>query len=89
MKKKYFFPIVLVWRDKTIYVKGADILYIMGLYIRKGRTLTINGVDPLKRFEMRVSGPMKVHGDIRLAKTAQEVSVEELRKLSENNEAKS
>jgi hypothetical protein len=83
--KKHTFPIVLVWHDKTIDVTGVEKLVVPGIYIRKGRTLTIKGVDPLKRFEMQIAGPMIIRGDVRLAKTAQEMTVEQLREITRNN----
>lgn len=88
-KKKLKFPVVLLWRDRTIDVKGAAILQAPAVYIAKGRTLTLKNIggDEKGRFQFRI--PMtfyKVKGNIRIAKKPKEMSVEDLRKLQTNEE---
>lgn len=83
--KKIYFPIILLWRDKTIDVDGCDRLIISAIYVRKGRTLTFSGMDPTKRMTIEF-GPLSIiKGDVRAAKKAKEISVEDLRKLQEEN----
>ena len=87
MKKIPF--ILALFRDKTIDVAGAEKVVIGFMWIRKGRTLTISGVDETKRFMMEMSHWSIIKGNVRMAKKPKEISVEDLKKLQikdQNNE---
>jgi hypothetical protein len=90
MMKVKKFPIVLaLFRDKTIDVAGIEKVVVGFMWIRKGRTLTITGVDQTKRFMMEMSAWSIVKGNIRLAKKPTEMSVEQLREAISTEEKKS
>lgn len=78
MTKKILFPVILLWRDRTIDAAECDRLVIPHLYIRKGRILTIKNIVDGKEFRLEVPGVMKVYGDIRIARKAREVSPDDL-----------
>jgi len=80
--KKILIALAL-FRDKTIDVDGAERLVIGFLWVRKGRTLTITGVDPSRRFMVEMGPLSKIRGDVRLARKPVEMTPEQLReKLS-------
>ena len=82
------FPIVLaLFRDKTIDVSGVDKAVVGFMWIRKGRTLTITGVDPTKRFTVEMGPRSVIRGDVRLAKKPTEMTVDQLREHLSSSES--
>ena len=84
------FPIILaLFSDKKIDVSGADKVVAGFVWIRKGRTLTITGVDQTKKFMMEMSKHSIIEGNVRMAKKPTEMTVDQLRELQSkesNNE---
>ena len=80
MITRNIWPVILVWRDKTIDAKGANRLVSPLVYIRKGRTLTIKNIGE-GRFEFAMVRS-KLEGSVRIAKKPKEVSVADLKKLA-------
>lgn len=81
-----FLPIILIWRDKTINAKELSYLFSPLIYVRKGRTLTIEnvGADGDGLFRFNVFGLIP-KGNIRIKKKPTEMTAEELRKKVEEN----
>lgn len=79
MKKIFRFPILVIFRDRTIDAAGAEKLVISFLYVRKGKVLTIKGVDTSRTFTVEMSHWSVVRGDVRIARKPVEMSVEEIR----------
>lgn len=81
MKKKF---LIIFKKDRSIDVKGDPELDVKFLYVRKGKILTLTGVDQSKRFLFKYGPGSIVNGDIRLAKKPTEMSVEQLRNQLKN-----
>lgn len=79
MKKIFRIPILVIFRNRSIDAGGAEKLVISFLYVRKGKVLTITGVDTSHRFEVEMSHWSVVRGDVRIARKPVEISAEELR----------
>ncbi|HOB90295.1 MAG TPA: hypothetical protein PKG74_03145 [Candidatus Colwellbacteria bacterium] len=79
-KRRILFPVLLIWHDRTIDVKGASSLLFTWAFIRKGRTLTLQDIDE-ENFTMESLFTMDIRGSIRVARKPKEVSVDSLRKI--------
>lgn len=79
---KKFLPIILLFRDKTLDLDGHKSLILPGLYIAKGRTLTLKnlGVDqdlhPILTMTTRFF--RRIKGNVRLARKPIEMTKTEL-----------
>lgn len=72
---------ILLWHDKTIDCESADRIIIPGVYIVKGRTLTLK--NPADKMEIVLGKILhKIEGNIRVAKKPIEKTPEELQEMA-------
>lgn len=90
--KKFYLPVFVIFRDREIDCESADRVIIPGIFLPKGRTLTLK--NPSDRMEIILGKiPQYIKGDIRVKKKPIEMSPEELKakveSLQTNNKSES
>ena len=76
--KKIFFPVILLRKDREIDCESSDKVIIPGIFLPKGRTLTL--LNPADRMEIILGKiPQYIKGNIRVKKKPTEMSPEELK----------
>jgi len=80
----YPLPIILLWHDKEIDMRGEWLLEVPVIYIRRGRTLTVKNASSAMPFRLFVSGTLTNDGNLHITRegettvTSTEVRVHKL-----------
>jgi len=69
--KRFYLPIVLLWRDKTIDVCGASEVWFSWIYIGRGRTLTLINCN-LDSSIIRVTKNLTNYGTFKIRRVGDE-----------------